>query len=239
LLAQVRSRLTFANVVSLMALFVALSGGAYALTIPNNSIGAKQLKKNAVTGSKIMRGAVTSSKVKDRSLLAQDFRAGQLPQGAKGDTGPQGLSGPQGAQGPKGDTGDPGQAGAPGTARAYAVVDGVNCPAMPFPTCEIERSKGVAYAIRVGTGVYCVGVTGINNAASGSVAIVSPAGGASRSVLESVRWRRNNSACVASEFEVQTQLMGITIAGNATNDGSVQVADPPALQNAAFSIAIP
>jgi hypothetical protein len=95
LLAQVRSRLTFANVVSLMALFVALSGGAYALTIPNNSIGAKQLKKNAVTGSKIKRGAVTSSKVKDRSLLAKDFKAGQLPQGAKGDTGPQGPPGPR------------------------------------------------------------------------------------------------------------------------------------------------
>ena len=35
--------LTFANVVSLMALFVALSGGAYALSIPKNSVGAKQL----------------------------------------------------------------------------------------------------------------------------------------------------------------------------------------------------
>jgi hypothetical protein len=32
MLAALRSRLTFANVVSLVALFVALSGGAYALT---------------------------------------------------------------------------------------------------------------------------------------------------------------------------------------------------------------
>jgi hypothetical protein len=59
-----------------MALFVALSGGAYALTIPNNSLGAKQLKKNAVTGSKIKRGAVTSLHVKDSSLLSSDFKAG-------------------------------------------------------------------------------------------------------------------------------------------------------------------
>jgi hypothetical protein len=43
MLAAIRSRLTFANVVSLMALFVALSGSAYALTIPRNGVGAKQL----------------------------------------------------------------------------------------------------------------------------------------------------------------------------------------------------
>ena len=44
-LARVRSHLTFANVVSLMALFVALSGGAYALSIPKGSVGTKQLRK--------------------------------------------------------------------------------------------------------------------------------------------------------------------------------------------------
>jgi hypothetical protein len=97
MLASFRSRLTFANVVSLMALFIALSGGAYALTIPRASVGAKQLKKNAVTRSKIKNGAVTSSKVKDQSLVAKDFKAAQLPagpQGPKGDTGP--SSGPAG-----------------------------------------------------------------------------------------------------------------------------------------------
>ena len=55
MLAKLRSRLTFANVVASMALFVALSGGAYALTIPKNSVGAKQLKRNAVTRSKIKK----------------------------------------------------------------------------------------------------------------------------------------------------------------------------------------
>jgi hypothetical protein len=44
MLAAFRSRLTFANVVSLIALFVALSGSAYALSIPRHSVGAKQLK---------------------------------------------------------------------------------------------------------------------------------------------------------------------------------------------------
>lgn len=82
-----RPRLTFANVVSCLALFVALGSGAYAATqLPKNSVGSKQIKKNAVN----------SAKVKDRSLQAVDFKEGQLPAGA------------QGPQGPKGDTGAPG-----------------------------------------------------------------------------------------------------------------------------------
>jgi hypothetical protein len=81
--------------VSVLALFIALSGGAYALTIPKESVGAGQLKKNAVT----------SSKVKNRSLLAKDFKAGQLPVGATGAQGAKGDPGPAGQQGPKGDPG--------------------------------------------------------------------------------------------------------------------------------------
>ena len=49
MLARFRSRLTFANVVSPMALFVALGGGAHAMTIPQDSVVATQLNKNAVT----------------------------------------------------------------------------------------------------------------------------------------------------------------------------------------------
>lgn len=78
MLAAFRSRLTFANVVSLIALFVALSGGAYALTIPRNSVGAKQLRKSAVTGAKIKKNAVTSSKVRNGSLTGADVRSDSL-----------------------------------------------------------------------------------------------------------------------------------------------------------------
>ena len=78
MLATFRSRLTFANVVSLMALFIALSGGAYALTIPKASVGAKQLKKNAVTAPKIKRNAVTSPKVRNGSLAGADVRNDSL-----------------------------------------------------------------------------------------------------------------------------------------------------------------
>jgi len=86
----IRSRLTFANVVSCIALFVALGSGAYAATqLPKNSVGSKQIKKNAVN----------SAKVKDRSLKAVDFKEGQLPAGPAGATGPQGAKGDKGAPG--------------------------------------------------------------------------------------------------------------------------------------------
>jgi hypothetical protein len=120
MLARLRSGLTFANVVSLIALFVALSGGAYALSsIPKDSVGARQLKKSAVTGSKIKNGAVTSSKVKDHSLVAKDFKAQQLPGASPGQPGPPGPQGPQGA---KGDTGVVGA----GT-RQVGNVNGIAC----------------------------------------------------------------------------------------------------------------
>ena len=72
-----------ATVLAFLALLVALGGTSYAaITLPANSVGTKQLKKNAVTGNK----------VKNRSLKAADFAAGQLPQGPKGDQGPAGAT---------------------------------------------------------------------------------------------------------------------------------------------------
>ncbi len=92
-------------VVALIALFVALGGSAYAaITLPANSVGTKQLKN----------GAVTAAKVKTGSLLAQDFRAGQLQNGAQGPNGDTGATGATGAQGPKGDTGATGAQGPKG-----------------------------------------------------------------------------------------------------------------------------
>lgn len=82
-------------VVALLALFVSLSGGAYAaLMLPHNSVGTLQLRNGAVTAAKLRSAAVTARAVKARSLLARDFRFGQLPRGAKGPVGPQGPVGP-------------------------------------------------------------------------------------------------------------------------------------------------
>src|ERR1700730_13433655 len=90
-----------AMVVALVALFTSLAGGAYAtLTLPRDVVGTPQLKNGAVTAAKLHINAVTSLNVKAHSLLAKDFRPGQLPAGS---------------QGPKGDTGAPGPSGNTGT----------------------------------------------------------------------------------------------------------------------------
>ena len=77
-----------ALVVACLALAVALSGGAYAVStaLPRNSVGPAQLKANAVN----------SAKVQNRSLRASDFAIGQIP---KGPQGPAGAAGPQGPPG--------------------------------------------------------------------------------------------------------------------------------------------
>ncbi len=68
---RLHDKLTYANVVASLALFVALAGGtAFAAKqmLPKNSVGTKQLKNNAVTTAKIKNGAVTGAKINASSL---------------------------------------------------------------------------------------------------------------------------------------------------------------------------
>jgi hypothetical protein len=67
---RLRSKLTYANLVSTLCLFLLLGGGAaFAATkLAKNSVGTKQIKNNAITGAKIKNGAVTGSKIKLSSL---------------------------------------------------------------------------------------------------------------------------------------------------------------------------
>jgi hypothetical protein len=68
-------RLTFANVVSVIALFVALGGtGLAASQIGKNSVGTKQLKKNAVTNAKIKKNAVTKAKIKKNAVTTAKIK---------------------------------------------------------------------------------------------------------------------------------------------------------------------
>lgn len=72
--ARLREKLTYANVVATAALFLALSGGAYAaLRVPPHSVGARQLKAQAVTQGKVADGAITGAKVADASLTRSDI----------------------------------------------------------------------------------------------------------------------------------------------------------------------
>jgi hypothetical protein len=74
-----RPRLSYANVMATIAVFIALGGASYAaFTPPKNSIGSKQLKKNAVTAKKIKKNAVITAKVKDEAITAAKVKKGAL-----------------------------------------------------------------------------------------------------------------------------------------------------------------
>ncbi len=94
---QIRKRLTYANVMSSIAVFIVLGGAAIAASqLPKNSVGTKQLKNNAVTTKKIKKNAVTTAKIKDSavdgakvkdgSITAADFAAGTLTPACPSDT---------------------------------------------------------------------------------------------------------------------------------------------------------
>ena len=98
-----RRHLSYANVTATLALFIALGGSSYAaLKLPRNS--------------------VTSTQVKNGSLLARDFKTGQLKAGPRGPQGVTGPIGPVGPVGPSGAQGQQGVAGQDGSAKAYAAV---------------------------------------------------------------------------------------------------------------------
>lgn len=96
-------------VVACISLAVALGGvGVAANVLPVGSVGPRQIQKNAVTSIKVRNG----------SLVAADFRAGQLPAGPAGAKGDPGDPGPKGDSGPRG----PSWGGAEGVGFGYAAT---------------------------------------------------------------------------------------------------------------------
>jgi hypothetical protein len=127
MIEQIRRRTPSpAMVVACLALALSLGGTGYAVTsLPKGSVGAPQLRHNAVV----------SAKVKDGTLRAADFAAGQLPAGQQG---PQGLQGPAGPAGKDGAPGPQGKQGAPGLSDYQVVI--------PNPTFVGTGSTAVAFA---------------------------------------------------------------------------------------------
>jgi len=65
---QIRKRLTYANVMSSIAVFLVVGGATAFAALGKNSVGTKQLKKNAVTAAKLKKNAVTAAKIKKNSV---------------------------------------------------------------------------------------------------------------------------------------------------------------------------
>ncbi len=77
---QIRKRLTYANVMSSIAVFLIL-GGATAFAaqqLGKKTVGAKQLKANAVTTAKIKKNAVTAKKIKKNAVTTSKILNGAV-----------------------------------------------------------------------------------------------------------------------------------------------------------------
>ena len=239
MLSRIRTHLSYGNVTATMALIVALGGTSYAaITLPRNSVGNQQIRNNAVT----------TEKVRNRTLLAKDFKIGELsdgagqagpagpqgpagPAGPAGPQGPAGSGGPAGSIGPTGPTGPQGPKGDPGEmARAYAFVSGLACSGSTGP-CPTTRAKNITAVRRAATGVYCI--TAVDAAhpidAATDLAIAgvdfqqttSPEGNATAMSSSS------SGGCEATEFKVVTQRIATATATAASaNNVSFWVAIP-------------
>ena len=94
-----KQRPSAAMVVSLVALFIALSAGAAADLPGIGVVNSGDIKNNTIRSNDIRNDTVGSKDVQNSSLLAEDFKPGQLPAGPRG---PQGETGATGLQGPPG-----------------------------------------------------------------------------------------------------------------------------------------
>lgn len=65
---QIRKRVTYANVMSSIAVFLVIGGATAFAALGKNTVGTKQLKKNAVIGSKVKNGSLRGADIKLSSL---------------------------------------------------------------------------------------------------------------------------------------------------------------------------
>jgi hypothetical protein len=132
-----KPKLTYANVVSTLCLFVLLGGSAYAAD----------------------RYLITSTSQIKPSVLAQISGPGDAAAARKKKQ----KRGPAGPRGPVGPVGPVGPGGVAGTARAYTFVTG-NTYYGCSPNCNLATNytKGVSNATHASMGIYCVNAPGID-----------------------------------------------------------------------------
>lgn len=72
---QIRKRLTYANVMSSIAIFLILGG---ATAVAARKIGSNQLKANSVTTAKLKRNAVSANKLRKNAVTTPKIRGGSV-----------------------------------------------------------------------------------------------------------------------------------------------------------------
>jgi len=124
-----RSKLTYANVISTLCLFLLLGGGAAmaAGKLARNSVGTRQIKNAAITGPKIKRASIEATKL--TALATSTLKGATGPRGPKGATGAKGVAGAKGERGPVGPQGPQGPTGTFAAPEALRVVGAADQPA--------------------------------------------------------------------------------------------------------------
>jgi hypothetical protein len=82
MLRAIGRRLTYANVIGTLALFLALGGGAvWAAGKASQKVGTSRLKPNAVTAGKIKANAITQAKIRANAVTNAKIREGSVDLG--------------------------------------------------------------------------------------------------------------------------------------------------------------
>jgi hypothetical protein len=187
-----RPRLTFANVVSVIALFVALGGTAIAThpggqntistadiingqvktdDLGNGDVKVADVGQGAVATDEIVNGQVKASDIGDGQVKTAEIANGQVlgadigeGEVRSGDVANDNLTGTDVANNSlKGADIDEGSLAIGDSARAYALVHAQTCITGTPGTCVLTRSTGISGVTRVHTGIYCVTAPGIDS----------------------------------------------------------------------------
>jgi hypothetical protein len=230
----IRSHLSFANSISLIALFVALGGTSLAaVTLTKNSVGAKQIKKNAVGVSEIKKNAVRASEVNRNAVGASELRSNAV---ASADIADNAVGGSEIGDGQVGTTdvtdgsllaGDFAANQLAPQAYARVQADGSLELGAP-PPLAVPQSKGVdpTDIQKAGVGTYCFG--GLDKPIANALASMDNAGAAATTTeVISVAIQRGNNlnGCDADHQQARVVITDVSpaLAAPAAVDGRFDI----------------
>jgi hypothetical protein len=82
---HIHKRLTYANVMSSIAVFLVIGGGAAFAALGKNTVGTKQLKPNAVTKKKLKKNSVATAKIVNQAVRTNKVANGAIVTDKLGD----------------------------------------------------------------------------------------------------------------------------------------------------------
>jgi hypothetical protein len=210
-----RPRLTYANVVSTICLFLILSGGAAYALDGSNTVFSDDIVNGEVKGADIANGQVAAAELTANSVRSGEVADGQVRSQEIGNGQIQAKDLARGASG----------------ARAWGLVrvDGT-----------LLRSKNITAVTHPTDGIYCIDPgSGINPDTSIMVAGEDVASGLTddpADELAHAEWDSSRTSCPAGAMEVETFVgVGVPGTGGATDFGGFNVF----LIDAPFTFVIP